>query len=222
MKTPTKPIRYPLLLLSAGGLALLLACSAVDEPSSAGRIESPAKVSPMASWLIPSSSPSASNSSPMDVHPGPPYPRGKDVHPAPPFRKPSDFVGVWPPPPSQWWGLKLTPLERLIADTCPEQPWSQNVPDIDCTNDDECGDGFCDRGYCERIWTCAWGVGQRCDADKQCGGLCIEGRCRSCISNAECETKLSPEPAVCNHPYKRGPDRFCGIYAPKHRHGDRP
>jgi hypothetical protein len=55
-------------------------------------------------------------------------------------------------PPS---GGPVSPLEKEIADDCffvSEQgpvlgrSWSQNVPERDCTDDTECGDGFCDRG----------------------------------------------------------------------------
>ena len=62
---------------------------------------------------------------------------------------------------------------------------SQKVPDRACSEDEECGDGFCDRGRCAPIWE-NW-YGQRCATACQCGPfVCLEGRCRSCLHHAEC------------------------------------
>jgi hypothetical protein len=95
-------------------------------------------------------------------------------------------------------------LDKAIANDCVStpsnpsgiRPWSQDVPDRDCTNDGECGDGFCDREHCAPIWTCNLRYGQRCvdgraapnywGARQQCEGICLDGRCRSCESDAEC------------------------------------
>ena len=67
-------------------------------------------------------------------------------------------------------------------------PWralSQHVPDRACTEESDCGDGFCDRGRCAPVWEEAYG--QRCTMTCQCGPfLCLEGRCRSCLHHAEC------------------------------------
>jgi hypothetical protein len=123
---------------------------------------------------------------------------------------------VSPPPPEE----TFTPLDHAIADDCSAFPtgsraWSQHVPDRDCTNDGECGDGFCDRGHCAAIWTCDVRFGQRCidglpvpsrrePRPTGCwGGICLEGRCRSCQSDAECATYLEmrfgPEYSVYGH-----------------------
>jgi len=100
-----------------------------------------------------------------------------------------------PPLPSQGYeqlfGVKLSPLEKAIMDDCPMRAWSQHVPKRQCKKDSECGDGFCDRGRCAAIWTCASDYGRRCEEDAQCGPRpCIDGRCRSCASEADCDWKL--------------------------------
>jgi hypothetical protein len=112
----------------------------------------------------------------------------------------------------------FTPLDKTIAEACVHIPglpdlepvwprqWSQNVPERDCTSDDECGDGFCDRGRCSAIWTCVERHGQRCidgrvyprrHDNEKCDGLCLEGRCRSCVSDEECAQVLGIPNAVC-------------------------
>jgi hypothetical protein len=110
----------------------------------------------------------------------------------------------------------FSPLDKAIADFCRTSPshsetwpqaWSQNVPDRDCANDGECGDGFCDRGHCASIWSCDERYGQRCidgrtapgrypDLD-WCRGLCLAGRCRSCESDAECMKSIGRPEAQC-------------------------
>ena len=82
--------------------------------------------------------------------------------------------------------------------------WSQNVPDRDCTTDSECGDGFCDRGHCGAIWSCETRYGQRCingiaapspggGENQICEGICLDGRCRSCIADEECIKQRGPD-----------------------------
>ena len=212
MFTKHKPWRLCLGL----SLGLLGSCSATDEPPSGGRIESPAKVnSPLPSSPL-SPHPSPATSSSQALHPGPPYPRGQaDQWPAAPFPKPSGHTGPWPPRPSEWWGLPFTPMEKIIADICPAQVWSQYVPDADCAKDSECGDGFCDRGHCNMIWTCGFRAGQRCEEHKQCHGLCIEGRCRSCISNEECREKIGDTATICGPPTRPPSHRMCGRTPPR-------
>ena len=84
-------------------------------------------------------------------------------------------------------GIKLSPLDKAIMNECPTRQWSTNVPKRRCVKDDECGDGFCDRGRCAAIRTCASDYGQRCQPDDECGWHpCRDGRCRSCVSTAEC------------------------------------
>jgi hypothetical protein len=134
-------------------------------------------------------------------------------------------------PPSQEG--PFSQLDKAIADDClmlpglgPALPraWSQHVPERDCTDDDECGDGFCDRGRCAAIWTCRERYGQRCDehgfaAPSRSGPpekcLCVEGRCRSCLSDAECVEAFGvrhPGAAklVCSTDRERSGHRGCG------------
>lgn len=86
-------------------------------------------------------------------------------------------------------GSSRYPLDKAIAEDDPARPWSKNVPKRPCANDNECGDGFCDRGRCAAIWTSTLQYGQRCERDcPDYGHLpCIDGRYRSCISDKECE-----------------------------------
>jgi hypothetical protein len=93
-------------------------------------------------------------------------------------------------PPS---GFALSPIDKAIEEDKPSRPWSKNVPERRCTKDEECGDGFCDRGRCAAIWTYDEGYGQRCKDDGWCGSryLCMDERCRSCVSDEECTRKES-------------------------------
>ena len=121
----------------------------------------------------------------------------------------SSPVFVPPPRPSERFARDLSPLDKTIADDCPTRAWSKNVPDRYCKIDGECGDGFCNRGRCEAIRTCDMWLGQRCEAERECDGLCIDGRCRSCESNAECQRKFKTLGAECS---ERGlGDRYCGF-----------
>jgi hypothetical protein len=122
----------------------------------------------------------------------------------------------------------FSPLDVEIASDCfpvtsveLSRPWSQNVPERDCTEDSECGDGHCDRGRCRAIWTCERRYGQRCIdgqmapssqfQERFCRGICVEGRCRSCVSDKECIDKLGNSSAGCGA-YERDRHRGCGIY----------
>ena len=218
--------RGALLLLAAG--AMLLACSAADDaPALSERPQTisnlPVKENPPSFSSAAPSAPGSANALPIG-HPGPPYPVGTEVCDAPPYKKPADYVGVWPPPASQWWGLKLSPLEQIIADTSPSQPWSRYVPDQACSKDDECGDGFCDRGRCNAIWTCRVRAGMPCKEHSHCegsvAGVCIDGRCRSCTSDAECEAAHPGKGYICNI-FPRPPyPRPCGPLGPHSRKSD--
>jgi hypothetical protein len=144
----------------------------------------------------------------------------------------SPRVSTSTPPP----GTGPTPIDREIAGDWPPRPWSKNVPDRECTNDNECGDGFCDRGKCAPIWTWTHIYGQRCDAlqlyhpryacpafgspmvprcdlmptSTRCGGyLCLDDRCRSCESNDECEKLTGSPGAVCTAPGQIAAGRGC-------------
>ena len=215
---------------SSGWLAFtfLLACSAADDAPALSERPQTISNAPVKENLpfLSSAAPSASNSAnalPIG-HPGPPYPVGTEVCDAPPYKKPADYVGVWPPPASQWWGLKLSPLEKIIADTAPTQPWSQHVPDQTCSKDDECGDGFCDRGRCNAIWTCRVRSGMPCITHEHCLGssigLCIDGRCRSCKTHDECEAAHPGKGLVCNVHQRPPYPRLCGVLGPHSRKSD--
>jgi len=82
---------------------------------------------------------------------------------------------------------------KTLAEDGPARPWSKNVPKRRCKKDDECGDGFCDRGRCAAIWTYIAQYGQPCEENR--GYLpCIDGRHRSCVSDAECAWSKLPDP----------------------------
>lgn len=86
-------------------------------------------------------------------------------------------------------GMKLSSLDKTVMDTCPRRAWTHNVPKRRCTNDGQCGDGFCDQGRCVARWTCDAYYGDPCrDSGRDCGVRpCIDGRCRSCTSERGCE-----------------------------------
>jgi hypothetical protein len=188
-------------LAACAGLAGVASCLSGDEAPAGGRVEHPPQRAPM---------PVASVAGAHDASA--------------------------PPPEGQF-----TPLDQAIADDCERpkdmpgrhgRPWSQNVPDRDCTSDGECGDGYCDRGHCAAIWTCHERYGQRCihgrpvpshvvelpfEAER-CAGICLEGRCRSCQSDAECmedfrtlvpDATLSVRGFMCGG-RDRGSGRACG------------
>src|SRR5512132_3595477 len=128
----------------------------------------------------------------------------------------------------------FSPLDEAIADDClslfpPDagpatlpKIWSQNVPDRDCTKDAECGDGFCDRGHCAAIWTCGERYGQRCINGRTvrrphilgdlCRGICLEGRCRFCESDAECVQEHGYPDARCVRSQERSQGRIYRIF----------
>jgi hypothetical protein len=100
-----------------------------------------------------------------------------------------------PRPPSR--GRTVTRSIGISSSLRARRPsWSRIAPDANfrktspkrrCTKDDECGDGFCDRGGCAPIWSCHSAYGQQCQANIDCHRRpCVHGRCRSCVSNAEC------------------------------------
>lgn len=182
---------------SAMGIAGIASCSAADEPPSS-KVESPAEHR-RAQLPAPSSSADTNRSpSPHTTETG------------------------------------LSQLDQSIAEAWPPRAWSKNVPAGACTSDTECGDGFCDRGQCAAIWTWTEFYGQkceslrlyhsrlcpthgagasaerRCDLMPPCGSqyLCIEGRCRSCVSNAEC---LFNGGGFCFDGHNNPHARWCGI-----------
>ncbi len=115
------------------------------------------------------------------------------------------FVPVEAPAPSGEGTPTEKPKDRAFSELDEEatdvlfpRPLSKHVPNRTCTKDEECGDGFCDRTACAPIWTWRTKIGQRCGPNTKvldCGSrICIDGRCRSCLSHAECPKQL----AVCN------------------------
>lgn len=125
-------------------------------------------------------------------------------HPDDKPRFPSEIV-------EEDWGLTLSEEEKERVNTCSRRPWSKNVPDRDCTKDSQCGDGLCDRGHCAAIITCLYYPGAPCKTDKHCRGLCMEGRCRSCVSDEECQRKSLAPNAACDAPGSHPPGRSCAF-----------
>jgi hypothetical protein len=144
-------------------LASLTSCVSSDDAPAGARVEHPdpgAKAPPPPTAPTPANSESSAHTRPSS-----------DVN-----EPPSGFA------------LSPTDIDKALREDKPSRPWSKNVPERRCTKDDECGDGFCDRGRCAAIWTYSERYGQRCEDDGRCGSsyLCIDGRCRSCVSDEEC------------------------------------
>jgi hypothetical protein len=156
--------------------------------------------------------------------------RGRVEHPPPRAPMPvasAEGAKAGSPPPHEG---PFTPLDQAIADDCHGYPmqsraWSQNVPDRECTHDGECGDGFCDRGRCAAVRTCWERYGQRCVNGRpvpsrvyeqdRCPGICLDGRCRSCESEAECVEATGRSYILCG-PRNRMVGRWCGTPGPKY------
>lgn len=167
------------------GFGWLAACSSVDEAPGGGRIEHPVelgpKIQPSPSALattLSSSSPSSSTSAPS----------------APLSSKRRSISEYF----EENTGLKLSPRDKAIMDDCPDRAWSKNVPKRQCSKDEQCGDGFCDRGRCAAFWTCRGGYGIPCEKDAHCSSYrCVDGRCRSCVSDAECKWESDHQDPKC-------------------------
>jgi hypothetical protein len=173
------------------GLGSAASCSSDDLAPGGGRVEHPGEPGPKAE-----PGPTKAPTPPPSL--APPS-ASMAVTPAPSVKRPRSFSETY----EEYSGLKLSSLEKVILDDCPERAWSKNVPKRHCTKDDECGDGFCDRDRCAPLWTCRAEYGRRCEKDDHCGVRpCIEGRCRSCISDAECKRvdiqdgKCTADPSV--------------------------
>jgi hypothetical protein len=157
-------------LLACIGLGVAASCSSDDQTPGGGRIErpiagGPTKAPPPSTSLAPS-------------------PASAAVSSAPSVDRPLSLSERF----EQRTGLKLSPLDKIIAEDCPERPWSKDVPERRCKKDSECGDGFCDRERCAPLWTCFQQYSRPCERDDHCPSrLCIDGRCRSCVSDAECK-----------------------------------
>lgn len=107
----------------------------------------------------------------------------------------------------------VSALDQAILEDYPPRPWSKNVPSQTCSRDEECGDGFCDRGRCAAVWTAAGLLGQRCASHERCVSyLCIDGRCRSCVSDAECIDEPDNQDPVCiSKPFVPGSRGCVGV-----------
>jgi hypothetical protein len=179
-------------LLAWIGLGAAASCSSDDQAPGGGRIEHPGGPGP--------------TKAPPHAPPFAPSPASAAVSSAPSVDR--------TPTPSEIYekntGLKLSPRDKAIIDDCPERAWSKNVPQRHCTKDDECGDGFCDRDRCASFWTCRPVYGVPCATDDDCAiRLCIDGRCRSCVSNAECKwDKDNQDPKCTDDPWVPG-SRSC-------------
>jgi hypothetical protein len=175
------------------------ACSSSNDRPVIVRIEPPSQPAPMP--VSPAEPMSVSSAEPMPVSSAEPT---SDASPATPDERPVD--------------------ERIFDDF---HPWpralSKNVPDRACADDGECGDGFCDRGRCAAIWSWSVRYGQRCVNGKaahisdyvpdECDGICLAGRCRSCVSDAECVKYRRHRYAKCI-PTSDTRGRHCGIDDP--------
>ena len=114
---------------------------------------------------------------------------GRVEHPDPAPAPPPITTSIAPPPAPTPETPAPPEVEeqrpKTLAEDAPSRPWSKNVLKRSCKKDDECGDGFCDRGRCAAIWTYTAQYGQPCEGND--GDLpCIDGRFRSCVSDAEC------------------------------------
>src|SRR5262245_32043777 len=122
------------------GLGGAASCSSDDQAPGGGRVEHPVEPGPRAEpGSMNASSPPTSLAPPASAAETPMPP---SVDPRPSL---SDRF-------EQSTGIKLSPLEKVIAEDCPKRVWSKNVPERRCTKDNECGDGFCDRERCAPLW----------------------------------------------------------------------
>jgi hypothetical protein len=101
---------------------------------------------------------------------------------------------------------------KPLAEDEPARPWSKNVPKRRCQKDGECGDGFCDRGRCAAIWTHTRQYGQPCD-ENHFRLPCIDGRYRSCVSDAECAWSNPQHPKCVPDAFVPG-GRACTVHVP--------
>jgi hypothetical protein len=184
-------------------------CSSNDQVPGGARVQHRAEPGPNVEL-----SPTKASPPPTSVAPPP---ASAAATPAPSEDRPRSRSEMY----EQKTGLKLSPRDKVILDDCPDRAWSKNVPQRRCTKDDECGDGFCDRDHCAPFWTCSAWYGMRCDSDDYCGlRLCVDGRCRSCISDKECvSTRDNQDPTCTDDPWVPG-SRSCSGVAPSIK-GDR-
>jgi hypothetical protein len=180
------------------GLGSAASCSSNDQVTGRGRVEHPVEPG------------SAIESGPTTATPAPTVHASAQASaaemPAPSVdRRPSrsDYY-------EKHWGIKFSPLDKAILDDCPERIWSRNVPNRRCTKDDECGDGFCDRDRCAPLWTCDARYSIRCEKNDHCVTRpCIDGRCRSCVSDAECAWVHDAQDPICIADSSVPGSRYC-------------
>jgi hypothetical protein len=127
-------------------------------------------------------------------------------------------IDAGPPPVSMEDASIPEEIIKTVEDRFPRQPISKNVPDRECAKDEECGDGFCDRGYCAVIWRDSGHYGQRCSKSSQCDGICLEGRCRSCLFHAECVAKFNGWRAALCGGGERPMEHGCGFLMPREQY----
>ena len=152
------------------GLACAASCSPSDEARQGERVQHPVVLGPTAAPPPPTSLT--------------PTPAPAPVTSAPAVERPLLPSEIY----EQRSGRTLSPIDKAIIDDCPERDWSKNVPKRRCTKDGQCGDGFCDRGRCAAIRSCRMDYGWSCETQDDCSVRpCIDGRCRSCASEAECD-----------------------------------
>ena len=168
-------------------------CSSVDEAPGGGRVEHPGEPKFKTPLPSPSARPvdSASTPRPSPTNSADPLPSNSSAEP----------------------GFERSPQDQAIANDHPSRPWSKNVPKRACTQDEQCGDGFCDRGRCAAIWSGSMSFGQRCGGDIGCGGyLCLEDRCRSCVADDECKEKIGVQDPRCGpSPWIPGAQKCLGL-----------
>lgn len=158
------------------GLVCAASCASRDKPHQVVHIAQPVDSSPPA----PPPPPSSSLVSPAPASEDTP----SEVAPEPSANRPLSRSEAY----ERFARLKLAPVDKAIIDDCPTRAWSKNVPKRHCTKDDQCGDGFCDRGRCAVRWTCDSDYGRPCKVSGDCYTRpCIDGRCRSCASEKECD-----------------------------------
>jgi hypothetical protein len=179
---------------SCVGIACLASCSTANEPFRAQAQPDRRAATPQPSGHVDSPPPllgDRSVANPQSSTPAPTPSAAQTLCPCPP-----DPPGSAPPTPPDPTPAPSSSAERVWC-TCPgipqpprPRPLSTNVPDRACRKDRECGKGFCDRGRCAPLWIGYPEYGQTCEAsapaDACRGFLCLEGRCRSCVSDAEC------------------------------------
>jgi len=175
-----------LALTSCAGILCLVCCSAREDPPG-GRVEHPTVDSEVFASVT-------TDDPALPTRAPPPSMKETPGSTAPPPSSPS-----LPPPFSS-----LGPPGPIL----PPEPLSKNVPDRACKNDGQCGDGFCDRGRCAAIWTAYAPYGVRVEelrSNESCDiYITLEGRCRSCVSDAEC-TKMMGVDAYCTPPDPKRP-----------------